>query len=296
MNQMVKKITPALGAIFDKEANLAAIRAARPGKQTWYDFRPDLLSYPRESSKGAAVVDAIVEIFCRRNMSFTVADIEACRVGVPEAFVRGAVASQLSDLVRDEYIRRTSAGHERVPPESLDEFSGRGNGGEPRRKQIGTDVEREIVAVEIELEGKGDFDPASIKDERTRVLTSIVRRRGQPAFRRMLLSAYNSRCAISNCGVDAVLEAAHIVPYQGEETNRIGNGLLLRADLHTLFDLQLISVDESTMQLLISQTLIGTNYEEFRGQRLIVPYNIGLQPSVAALKDHRERSGLHPAA
>ena len=88
----------------------------------------------------------------------------------------------------------------------------------------------------------------------------------------------------------------HVVPYQGEETNRIGNGLLLRADLHTLFDLLQISVDESSMEILISKTLAGTNYEEFRGQRLMVPEDIGLRPSAAALKDHRERSGLQPVA
>lgn len=289
---MAKKTARGQGGRFDKEANMAAIRAARPGKQSWYNFRPDLLSYPRESSKGSAVVDAIVESFCRRNMSFTGADVQACQAGVPQAFVRGAVESQLFDLVREEYIRRTSAGYERVPPECLDKFSGRGNGGESRRKEVQTGIEREITTVEVGLEEEDDFDPTSITDGRTRVLTSIVRRRGQPAFRRMLLAAYDARCAMSRCDVVDVLEAAHIVPYQGEETNRIGNGLLLRADLHTLFDLLLIAVDESSMEILISQTLVGTNYEELRGERLMIPDDIGLQPSAAALKDHRERSGL----
>src|ERR1700722_13744752 len=40
-----------------------------------------------------------------------------------------------------------------------------------------------------------------------------------------------------------VLEAAHITPYMGASTNSLLNGLLLRADIHTLFNLGLISID-----------------------------------------------------
>ncbi|WP_336979879.1 HNH endonuclease signature motif containing protein [Altererythrobacter fulvus] len=54
--------------------------------------------------------------------------------------------------------------------------------------------------------------------------------------------AYEGRCAISGCDVREVLEAAHIMPYLGEETNDVRNGLLLRADLHTLFDLGLLKI------------------------------------------------------
>jgi hypothetical protein len=76
------------------------------------------------------------------------------------------------------------------------------------------------------------FDPMGIKDARQRMFSSIVRRQGQPAFRKQLLVAYKGQCAITGCEVESVLEAAHIVPYMGLETNHPGNGLLLRADLH----------------------------------------------------------------
>lgn len=310
---------------FDKEANAAAMGAARPGKQLWYNFRPDLLSYPRESSKGAAVVDAIVESFCRRNLTFTVSDIHACRRGVPQEFVRGAVESQFSDLVRDEYIRRCAAGYERVPVEILDEFSGRGNGGASERARASAlskrstsltpvadagkgssqivpssdinlqDVDatkRMLSTIEKQIADKSGFDPTSIKDARTRTLAAIVRRRGQPAFRKALLSAYNYACAISRCRVEEVLEAAHIIPYQGDETDVPENGLLLRADLHTLFDVKLISVDDAKMRVLVSPQLDGTDYERLRGQPIALPDNPEARPNQTALRHHRAECGL----
>jgi predicted restriction endonuclease len=68
----------------------------------------------------------------------------------------------------------------------------------------------------------------------------IVECQGQPAFWDALLQAYERQCAITGCTVLQILEAAHIMPYMGKPTNRVDNGLLLRSDLHTLFDLGLI--------------------------------------------------------
>ncbi|MBE2321408.1 HNH endonuclease, partial [Solirubrobacter sp. CPCC 204708] len=73
-------------------------------------------------------------------------------------------------------------------------------------------------------------------------LTAVAQRRGQSTFRNQLLEAYDLRCAITGSNAVAVLEAAHICPYRGDHTNRVDNGLLLRADIHTLFDLGLIWV------------------------------------------------------
>jgi HNH endonuclease len=143
-----------------------------------------------------------------------------------------------------------------------------------------------------QLTEEGFFDPAGIIDARDRVLSSIVRRRGRPAFRQTLLVAYNGQCAISGCTVEAVLDAAHIVPYMGPATNHPGNGLLLRTDLHTLFDLKLIAVDVENMCLLVSPFLAGTCYDEYRGRLIRIPAEPGDRPSPEALEKHREESGL----
>jgi hypothetical protein len=148
------------------------------------------------------------------------------------------------------------------------------------------------TSVELQLTADGAFDPTGLEDARIRILSAIVRRQGQPAFRRRLLTAYDRRCAMTGCAVECVLEAAHIVPYKGEITNHPGNGILLRADFHTLFDLRLIAIDEATMRLLVSPKLNGTGYENYRGKKIRVPKAAGNRPSRDAIAQHRNESGL----
>lgn len=139
--------------------------------------------------------------------------------------------------------------------------------------------------------GPAGFDPTGIVDAREYVMAEIVRRRGQPRFRQQLLDAYGNHCAISNCGVTDVLEASHIIPYLGAETNRTDNGLLLRSDLHTLFDSGLIAVD-AQMSIILSPTIAQSEYGVFAGVRLRDPLSSTHRPSMDALRIHREWSGL----
>lgn len=142
--------------------------------------------------------------------------------------------------------------------------------------------------LESEAAQAGDFSPQDLQDARHKVLAAIVRRRGQAAFRQALLSAYEGRCAITGCAVPDVLEAAHIHPYRGQETNRVDNGLLLRADLHTLFDLGLLSVNAATMVVEVSMQLSGTEYAALHGRALTLPAVANNRPSLTALEWHRE--------
>ncbi len=135
----------------------------------------------------------------------------------------------------------------------------------------------------------GAFSPLDIADDRKRVLRSIVRRQGQPAFRKALMDVYNGRCAMSGCDVPDVLEAAHIYPYRGAHTNDPSNGLLLRADLHTLFDLYLISVEPMTRTIAVSPSLLSTAYGGINSQPLARVMNQACQPSVESLKWHRDQ-------
>jgi hypothetical protein len=137
------------------------------------------------------------------------------------------------------------------------------------------------------VDPEAGFDPVSVVDARERVIASIVRRRGQPEFRARLLSAYGSRCAFSGCTIESILDAAHIVPYQGDQTNHPQNGMLLRTDLHTLFDLGLLAVDAASMTILIAPVLAGSEYERLAGQKLEGPLEASLAPSKAALEQHR---------
>jgi len=151
------------------------------------------------------------------------------------------------------------------------------------------ETERFLKAAELRFESEA-FEPESIFDAREYTFTSIVRRRGQADFRKKLLDAYSGRCAMSGYDVEDVLEAAHIVPYLGPKTNHIGNGLLLRADLHTLFDLKLIAVDTAEMRLLVARKLNGTSYERLRGRRIRLPLKPVQAPSAQALDQHKNAS------
>lgn len=132
-----------------------------------------------------------------------------------------------------------------------------------------------------------DFDPLNILDDRKRTIRTIAERRGQASFRERLLKIYGGTCAISGCATEAVLEAAHIAPYRGSESNNPSNGILLRADLHLLFDLGLISINSETLTVLVSNRLIGSEYEQWSGRPLRVGHSLPHPISKVALDQHR---------
>ncbi|MDZ7952174.1 tetratricopeptide repeat protein [Nostoc sp. DedQUE09] len=140
---------------------------------------------------------------------------------------------------------------------------------------------KELTAV---IEADGFFNPKSIKQPRERITISIARRQGQPQFRQSLLEAYNYRCAITGYDAEEALEAAHIIPYNETENNHPSNGLLLRADIHTLFDLNLITINPETMQVRFAPSLRRTSYGEMDGKYLQVPKISSYLPKKDALK------------
>ena len=123
------------------------------------------------------------------------------------------------------------------------------------------------------------FDPDSIDDMRERAQRAIRIRRGQPAFRAKLLEVYDQRCIITNCAVEDVLEAAHITSYLGGSTNDISNGLLLRTDLHTLFDCFLLAIDPEKRIVVIAETLQTSSYGKLAGRKIRSPSDPKLGPS-----------------
>lgn len=129
------------------------------------------------------------------------------------------------------------------------------------------------------------FDPEGIEDARERVIRGIKIRRGQKNFRDALLAAYGGRCAITGCSIQDVLEAAHITPYLGPETNHVTNGLLLRTDLHTLLDCDLLGIDPATQKVLLAPSLrTSSDYGHLHGQSLRCPSPVSASPSIKALE------------
>lgn len=137
-----------------------------------------------------------------------------------------------------------------------------------------------------------DFDPDNIADGRNKIMSEVVRRLGQRKFRRNLINAYGGKCAITKCDTIWVLEAAHILPYRGMKTNSVTNGLLLRADVHTLFDVGLISVEPVNLVVRASRMLSGSPYEALDGRPLKLPAKSSLHPNIKAIEYHYRQ--FHP--
>jgi putative restriction endonuclease len=100
-------------------------------------------------------------------------------------------------------------------------------------------------------------------------------RLGQRAFQAVVLDAYHGRCAITGDKIRPVLQAAHIRPVTAGGEHRVDNGLLLRSDVHTLFDRGYLALD-LRHRLLVSRRLREeySNGEEFyarAGERVLLP-------------------------
>ena len=95
----------------------------------------------------------------------------------------------------------------------------------------------------------------------------IKQRPGQAAFRQAAIERHNGRCVFTRTNITEVLEAAHVIPHTGAvEFERANNSLLLRRDIHALFDLFLLSIDAETGEALISPVLNGSIYAKLRGR------------------------------
>jgi len=128
-----------------------------------------------------------------------------------------------------------------------------------------------------------DVDVGDAYREKIRVWAQIVRRQGQGKFRENLLRAYGSMCCITNTAEKSVLDAAHITPYNGPATNLITNGILLRTDLHALFDLNLLGIEPGTLRVFFHASIIDQNYKIFETTQIRVPELMSERPDVSNL-------------
>ena len=121
----------------------------------------------------------------------------------------------------------------------------------------------------------------------------IRARLGQGSFRVLVTDAYQRRCAVSAERTLPVLEAAHIRPYSDHGPHQVSNGLLLRADLHKLFDEGYLTVTEDyrvhVSPSIRSRFENGREYYRFDGMALaVLPADTANQPSRSFLRWHNE--------
>jgi putative restriction endonuclease len=121
----------------------------------------------------------------------------------------------------------------------------------------------------------------------------LVRRRiGQGGFRILVTDLYGRRCAVTGEATLPVLQAAHILPVSRGGVHSPDNGLLLRSDIHTLFDLGYVTVDKRH-KFVVSSKLRGEwrngrIYYDLQGSTVRVPTNADFRPSPLLLERHND--------
>lgn len=116
-------------------------------------------------------------------------------------------------------------------------------------------------------------------------------RLGQGLFRILVTDAYSRRCSITGERTLPVLEAAHIKPYTLVMRHEVSNGLLLRADLHKLFDDGYLSIDPKERRVMVSKRIReefenGRDYYKLEGVPLREPSEPWAKPLTENLEYH----------
>ena len=96
----------------------------------------------------------------------------------------------------------------------------------------------------------------------------ILARRGHRQLRNSLLRAYSSSCAITGKCIKDLLEVAHISPFPESDVNAANNAIILRSDIHTLWDLNLIAINPEDLTVYVAKKLRGSIYENLAGRTL----------------------------
>jgi len=126
--------------------------------------------------------------------------------------------------------------------------------------------------------------------------TLITPRLGQGSFRVAVSEAYDWGCAVTAEHSLPALDAAHIKAFDEEGPNHVNNGLLLRADVHRLFDRGYVTVSPE-LELEVSGRLRedfsnGRSYYPFHGQKIHIPRRLELRPAAEFLEWHNNNRYL----
>ena len=106
--------------------------------------------------------------------------------------------------------------------------------------------------------------------ERQRESIERWARNEQARFRVSLLELYGAKCLISGCNVLESIDAAHVSSVASQGEDKLSNGLILRADLHRLFDAYLMSVNPGTGMVVLAQEC-ADSYRAFADVKVALP-------------------------
>lgn len=139
--------------------------------------------------------------------------------------------------------------------------------------------------------GIGEAEQARFGDP-----TLVTPRLGQGAFRVSITELYKRQCALTDGKVLPALDAAHIRPYAEGGTHSLSNGILLRKDIHSVFDAGYATID-TDFRFVVSEKVRdvfhnGNEYRRLQGTAMRLPDDPAHHPDLDALRWHNEEKYL----
>ncbi|TPE47173.1 HNH endonuclease [Amaricoccus solimangrovi] len=136
-----------------------------------------------------------------------------------------------------------------------------------------------------------DFEGFEERQARFGAPTTVIPRLGQGAFRIKVAGTYQFSCAISETRVLPALDAAHIRPYREGGSHSITNGIMLRKDIHSVFDEGFATIDNDGRFVVSSQVKErfnnGSEYRRLHGKAIWLPASASERPSLDSLEWHQ---------
>jgi len=132
-------------------------------------------------------------------------------------------------------------------------------------------------------EGQSNSDFNWLNEPREVYKKEVNQRKGQSKFKGLILKAYRNKCCISGETCPELLEAAHLQKYVDDRSNHVQNGILLRVDLHRLFDNDLLFIDQE-YKIHISSLIKNPNYRQYDNDKISLPNNFDERPSKESLR------------
>lgn len=132
------------------------------------------------------------------------------------------------------------------------------------------------MMAEAQSQHLSDLDKA-LTDQRQQIddaeeerKTAVVKARpNQQAFRKNAMERHKGRCVVTGVSLAAAVEAAHVIPHTGDPAFEVPeNSLILRRDIHALFDARLIAINPKSGWIVLSPELDGSPYEDLAGRKV----------------------------
>jgi hypothetical protein len=226
-------------------------------------------------------VNAACEDFCGELIKLLPKNGDAC-------YYRGTVRQALGkgDAAKEDFTKAIQLGTN-FAQEARAALEGGTKAAAAPKPGASEQLAKQVVAKGV-FADKGMKKPAGVPEG---VWRAVVQRRGPEEFRQALLKAYGGRCAVTGYDGEPALEAAFLTGADGTGAPEVTNGLLLRGDIRTLFDLNLLRIHPRTKKVFLADGLKKGYYAKLVARRLRLPQKKEEWPSLEALEQRWEASG-----